>query len=89
MIAHDHISEEDSILSGDEDHMRGKRGAGVSVENSKMALEGVNSYQVLGMISQNKELFLFESPVDIENDNKALKEVEGYEISGTGTGNVE
>jgi hypothetical protein len=54
-----------------------------------MALEGVNSYQVLGMISQNKELFLFEAPVDIENDNRALKEVEGYEVSGTGTGNVE
>jgi len=30
------------------------------VENSKMAIEGVSDYQVLGMISQNKELFLFE-----------------------------
>lgn len=54
-----------------------------------MGIEGVNEYQVLGMISQNKELFLFESPVQIENDNKAIKEVEGYEVSGTGTGNVE
>ena len=54
-----------------------------------MGIEGVNQYQVLGMISQNKELFLFESPVQIVNDNNALKEVEGYEVSGTGTGNVE
>jgi len=30
------------------------------VENSKMAIEGVSDYQVLGIISQNKELFLFE-----------------------------
>lgn len=60
-----------------------------SVENTHMGLEGVNQYQVLGMISQNKELFLFESPVMIENDNKAIKEVRGFEVSGTGTGNVE
>lgn len=59
------------------------------VENSKMGIEGVNDYQVLGMISMNKELFLFEQPVLIQNDNPAVKEVEGYEISGTGTGNVE
>lgn len=54
-----------------------------------MGIEGVNQYQVLGMISQNKELFLFESPVLIDNENRAIKEVEGYEVSGTGTGNVE
>jgi hypothetical protein len=36
-----------------------------SVENSKMAIEGVNKYQVLGMISSNKELFLFETAVEI------------------------
>jgi len=54
-----------------------------------MGIEGVNQYQVLGMISQNKELFLFESPVQIDNDNKAIKEIEGFEVSGTGTGNVE
>mmetsp|Transcript_29870 Transcript_29870/g.45651 ORF Transcript_29870/g.45651 Transcript_29870/m.45651 type:complete len:142 (+) Transcript_29870:4449-4874(+) len=60
-----------------------------SVENSKMGIEGVNEYQVLGMISQSKELFLFESPVAIVNDNAAIKEVEGFEVSGTGTGNVE
>jgi hypothetical protein len=60
-----------------------------SVENSKMGIEGVSEYQVLGMISQNKELFLFESPVLIVNDNHAIKEVEGFEVSGTGTGNVE
>ena len=62
----DDISEEDSILSGDEDHINEKKSimtAQQSVENSKMGIEGVNEYQVLGMISQNKELFLFESPV--------------------------
>jgi hypothetical protein len=88
----DEISEEDSILSGDEDHINEKKSimtAQQSVENSKMGIEGVNEYQVLGMISQNKELFLFETPVLIQNDNKAIKEVEGYEVSGTGTGNVE
>ena len=60
-----------------------------SVENSKMGIIGINDYQVLGMISQNKELFLFEQPVLIKNDDSRIKEVEGYEISGTGTGNVE
>lgn len=88
----DQISEEeDSILSGDEDPINERKSAmgQQSVENSKMGIEGVNQYQVLGMISQNKELFLFESPVQIENDNKAIKEIEGYEVSGTGTGNVE
>lgn len=54
-----------------------------------MGIEGVNDYQVLGMISQNKELFLFETPVLIQNDNLGIKEVEGYEVSGMGTGNVE
>jgi len=79
------------MLSDDDDvaekrsMMTGKQ----SVENSKMGIEGVNEYQVLGMISQNKELFLFESPVQIQNDNHAIKEVEGYEVSGMGTGNVE
>jgi len=78
-------------LSGDEDPINERKSAmgQQSVENSKMGIEGVNQYQVLGMISQNKELFLFESPVQIENDNKAIKEIEGYEVSGTGTGNVE
>jgi hypothetical protein len=66
---------------------RGRSVAGV--ENSKMGIEGVNDYQVLGMISSNKELFLFEQPVMIQNDNPTVKEVEGYEISGTGTGNIE
>ena len=64
----DEISEEDSILSGDEDHPNEKKSimtAQQSVENSKMGIEGVNEYQVLGMISQNKELFLFETPVQI------------------------
>lgn len=61
----------------------------VGIENSRMGIEGVNDYQVLGMISCNKELFLFENPVLILNDNAAIKEVEGNEISGTGTGNVE
>jgi len=41
------------------------------------------------MISQNKELFLFETPVRIINDNSSIKEVEGFEVSGTGTGNIE
>lgn len=84
--------EEDSILSADEEGGQGRKSgvAGLhSVENSKMGIEGVNQYQVLGMISPNKELFLFESPVQIDNDNKAIAEVEGYEVSGTGTGNVE
>jgi hypothetical protein len=40
-----------------------------------MGIEGVNQYQVLGMISQNKELFLFEKPVIINNDDKSIKEV--------------
>ena len=60
-----------------------------SVENSIMGIIGVNDYQVLGMISQNKELFLFEQPVLIKNDDHSIKEVEGYEVSGTGTGNIE
>jgi len=89
----DEISEEeDSILSGEEDNLRNAKSAVTgqqSIENSKMGIEGVNQYQVLGMISQNKEMFLFESPVLINNDNKAIKEVEGFEVSGTGTGNVE
>ena len=63
--------------------------AAQSIENSKMGIIGVNEYQVLGMISPNKELLLFETPVLIENDNHAIKEVEGYEVSGMGTGNVE
>ena len=83
--------EEDSILSDEENdgHKKSFMTGQQSVENSKMGIEGVNEYQVLGMISQNKELFLFESPVQIQNDNRAIKEVEGYEVSGTGTGNVE
>jgi hypothetical protein len=89
----DQISEEnDSILSDDEDGSGRQRSALTgqqSIENTGMGLEGVNQYQVLGMISQNKELFLFETPVLIENDNRAIKEVEGYEVSGMGTGNVE
>jgi len=79
-------------MSGDEEAAADKKSGMTgqqSVENSKMGIEGVNEYQVLGMISQNKELFLFESPVQIENDNTSIKEVEGYEVSGTGTGNVE
>jgi hypothetical protein len=66
-IGNDEISEEgDSILSGDEDNFNEKKSLNTgqqSVENSKMGIEGVNEYQVLGMISQNKELFLFETPV--------------------------
>ena len=88
----DQSEEDDSILSGDEDHERDKKSVMTgqqSVENSKMGIEGVNEYQVLGMISQNKELFLFEAPVQIQNDNRMIKEVEGFEVSGTGTGNVE
>lgn len=54
-----------------------------------MGIEGVNDYQVLGMISSNKELFLFEAPVLIKNDDDKVKEIEGYEVSGTGTGNIE
>jgi hypothetical protein len=54
-----------------------------------MGIEGVNDYQVLGMISPNKELFLFEKPVFVQNDDPTVKEVEGYEVSGMGTGNVE
>ena len=91
-VESDQISEEDSILSGEDDNLRDKKSVMTgqqSVENSKMGIEGVNRYQVLGMISQNKELFLFESPVPIDNDNKSIKEVEGFEVSGTGTGNVE
>lgn len=85
----------DSMLSEDERRLAakpsasGKGGSVVGVENSKMGIEGVNDYQVLGMISQNKELFLFEQPVLIQNDNQKIKEVEGYEVSGMGTGNVE
>lgn len=47
------ISEEDSILSDDE-NFNDKKSALTgqqSVENSKMGIEGVNEYQVLGMIS--------------------------------------
>ena len=76
---------EDDAATEDKSMMTGKQ----SVENSKMGIEGVNEYQVLGMISQNKELFLFERPVQIQNDNHHIKEVEGNEVSGTGTGNVE
>lgn len=82
----------DSILSEEEGKSAGLKSALTgreSAENTHMGLEGVNQYQVLGMISPNKELFLFERPVMIENDNKYVKEVEGYEVSGTGTGNVE
>lgn len=53
-------------MSGDEEAAADKKSGMTgqqSVENSKMGIEGVNEYQVLGMISQNKELFLFESPV--------------------------
>jgi len=49
----DEISEEDSILSDDE-NFNDKKSALTgqqSVENSKMGIEGVNEYQVLGMIS--------------------------------------
>lgn len=68
VLDNDEISEEDSILSGDEDNINEKKSIMTgqqSVENSKMGIEGVNEYQVLGMISQNKELFLFELPVQI------------------------
>lgn len=66
----DEISEEeDSLMSGDEDNITNDKRSALtgqkSVENSKMGLEGVNAYQVLGMISPNKELFLFETPVQI------------------------
>ena len=93
-VHNDEISEEeDSLMSGDEDNITNDKRSALtgqkSVENSKMGLEGVNAYQVLGMISPNKELFLFETPVQIQNDNLAIKEVEGFEVSGTGTGNVE
>lgn len=93
-VHNDDISEEDdSLMSGDEDNITNEKRSSMtgqkSVENSKMGLEGVNAYQVLGMISPNKELFLFETPVQIQNDNLAIKEVEGFEVSGTGTGNVE
>lgn len=78
------ISDEEGIME-DRSLLTGKH----SVENSKMGIEGVNDYQVLGMISKNKELFLFEKPVFIQNDNHNIKEVEGNDISGTGTGNIE
>jgi hypothetical protein len=56
-------------MSGDEDNITNDKRSALtgqkSVENSKMGLEGVNAYQVLGMISPNKELFLFETPVQI------------------------
>ena len=63
----DDISEEDDSMISDGDGqvdglaedrsmLTGKH----TVENSKMGIEGVNDYQVLGMISKNKELFLFE-----------------------------
>lgn len=89
----DEISEEDDSLLSDEEGGTQEQASAMtglqSVENSKMGIEGVNEYQVLGLISPNKELFLFESPVQVQNDNLAIKEVEGYEVSGTGTGNVE
>jgi len=69
-VHNDDISEEDdSLMSGDEDNITNEKRSSMtgqkSVENSKMGLEGVNAYQVLGMISPNKELFLFETPVQI------------------------
>jgi hypothetical protein len=89
----DDITEEEDSLMSDDDYTPDKKKSvitnGNSVENSKMGIVGVNDYQVLGMISPNKELLLFETPVLIVNDNNAIKEVEGYEVSGTGTGNVE
>ena len=79
MISDDEgVGEERSMITGKN-----------SVENSKMGIEGVNDYQVLGLISKNKELFLFETPVLIKNDNNNIREVEGNKISGTGTGNIE
>ena len=80
---------EDSLLSEDGKGLKTALAGQPSADNTNMGLEGVNEYQVLGMLSQNKELFLFEAPVLIENDNKAVREVEGYDVSGTGTGNVE
>ena len=56
------ISEEDSLLS-DEDDDSPHRPQKSAVENSNMGIVGVNDYQVLGMISPNKELLLFETPV--------------------------
>jgi hypothetical protein len=88
----DEITEEDDSLMSDDENMPNEKSRitqANSVENSKMGIVGVNEYQVLGMISPNKELLLFETPVPILNDNHAIKEVEGYEVSGTGTGNVE
>ena len=86
----DDISEEEDSLMSDEDSpTKVSPTIQNSVENSKMGIVGVNDYQVLGMISPNKELLLFETPVLIQNDNHSIKEVEGYEVSGTGTGNVE
>jgi hypothetical protein len=64
-------------------------GTDPSGEISKRSGGEVDDYQVLGMISQNKELFLFENPVLIQNDDHTIKEVEGYDVSGAGTGNVE
>ena len=78
------ISDEEGIME-DRSLLTGKH----SVENSKMGIEGVTDYQVLGMVSKNKDLFIFEKPVLIQNDNNNIKEVEGNEISGTGTGNIE
>ena len=85
----DEISEEDSLLSDEYDESPNRPEIKSAVENSNMGIVGVNDYQVLGMISPNKELLLFETPVLIQNDNHAIKEVEGFEVSGTGTGNVE
>ena len=85
----DEISEEDSLLSDEDEDSPHRPQIKSAVENSNMGIVGVNDYQVLGMISPNKELLLFETPVLIQNDNHAIKEVEGFEVSGTGTGNVE
>jgi len=59
----DEISEEDSLLSDEDDESPNRPEIKSAVENSNMGIVGVNDYQVLGMISPNKELLLFETPV--------------------------
>lgn len=54
------ITEESDSISEDDESSKKPQNNYLGVENSKMAIEGVSDYQVLGMISQNKELFLFE-----------------------------
>ena len=54
------ITEDSDSISEDEENSKKLKNSYLGVENSKMAIEGVSDYQVLGMISQNKELFLFE-----------------------------